>query len=156
VTEEQAKEKCSSGRVMSDTPRTDSHVVGKWRFGDNNVEMVRADWARQLERELNKLKSLVRQTSKVTLVPDDGYVPPSKTKFGSFSDFIREATDGEKASVFQEVLARASARQNAAPQAFPDSSGRSTTPAAAPYCCVEWDRISGRCPECPFIGQATE
>lgn len=34
------------------TPRTDSSYTGKWLVGDTNVEMVRADFARELEREL--------------------------------------------------------------------------------------------------------
>ena len=43
--------------VAATTPRTDSAAVGKWLVGDTNVEMVRADFARQLERELSEAQA---------------------------------------------------------------------------------------------------
>lgn len=46
------------------TPRTDSCYVGKWLVGDTNVEMVRADFARELERELIALQKSVDEHAK--------------------------------------------------------------------------------------------
>ena len=73
---------------MSDTPRTEVYVL------DPLPQVVSADWARQLERELNAAKDRILRLEMALETCDDNFnrfAPDEGSRYGDSWQAVREA-----------------------------------------------------------------
>lgn len=73
---------------MRDTPRTEVYVL------DPLPQVVSADWARQLERELNAAKTRILRLEEALNMCDDNFsrfAPQEGSRYGDSWQAVREA-----------------------------------------------------------------
>jgi hypothetical protein len=79
--------------MTSDTPLTDAAVVGE--MGDDDVQIVTADFARRLERQLNELRAAATE-----VIHSESSYPRSKMVRGTCT------VDGEAIDGLRRVMGK--------------------------------------------------